>query len=240
MDCTTRTTLSKASWLLTSSSSSLFVAIFQTYGLYRFLFQKYCEVIKHYCVWSKCEGVWCGLHGARDDPANLRDTRSHKVQSSPQLPRPLLVMSTLGALETQLASRYAQVPPRTIDLVDRTMLPRSAPLQRLWDEWFQGVEGRPSLWVLNTTFKMRWRKGCGNTVTKTFSFKKAIVTSVLRMILNTNEGGTLDEKEARVLAFLTKMLNSGTTLNQYYLMITKAFRDGLEWKSSHCLDTQRE
>ncbi|KAF9971506.1 hypothetical protein BGZ75_001844, partial [Mortierella antarctica] len=96
----------------------------------------------------------------------------------------------LVALETQLASRYAQIPPRNICDVDPTMLPRSAPLQRHWDEWFQGVEGRPSLWILNKTFKARWRKGGGNTLTKTFSFKKAIVFSVLKMILNDNEGGT--------------------------------------------------
>ncbi|KAF9975112.1 hypothetical protein BGZ75_000623, partial [Mortierella antarctica] len=128
----------------------------------------------------------------------------------------------LAELETQLASRYDQVPPRTLDDVDPTMLPRNVSLQRHWEEWFKGVDGRPSLWILNRTFKSKWRQGRGNTLTKTFSFKKAIVTSVLKIILNEEaNGGTVDEREARSLEFLIRGLNSGTTLNQYYLLTQK-------------------
>ena len=35
------------------------------------------------------------------------------------------------------------------------------------------------------------------------------------------KGGTLNESEARALEFLIKGLNSGTTLNQYYLLLQK-------------------
>jgi hypothetical protein len=128
----------------------------------------------------------------------------------------------VAELEIQLASQYVQSPPRTLNDVDRTMLPRSSSLQQHWDEWFKGVEGRPSLWILNKTFKSKWRQGGGNTLTKTFSFKKTIITSVLKLILNEEaNGGSVAERETRVLQFLTKGLNSGTTLNQYYLLLQK-------------------
>jgi len=74
---------------------------------------------------------------------------------------------------------------------------------------------------LNKTFKSRWRKGGGNTIAKTFSFKKTIVHSILLQILH-EQTGTLAGKEARVLAFVIKGLNAaGTTLNQYYLLVQR-------------------
>ena len=129
----------------------------------------------------------------------------------------------LAMLEAELAARYEQIPPETLADVDPTMLPRNAPLQQQWDEWFKGVQGRPSLWILNKTFKSKWRKGGGNTMAKTFSFKRAIITSILQQILNAEAkgGGTLAEREERVLAFVVKGLNSGMTLNQYYLLATR-------------------
>jgi uncharacterized coiled-coil protein SlyX len=163
---------------------------------------------------------------SQDGGDHERDDQEQEDQAQPFLNGPgnrLSVEERLEKLESRLASRYFQVaPPKELGRVDRTMLPRSASLLQHWDEWFKGVEGRPSLWILNKTFKSKWRKGGGNTLTKTFSFKKAIITSVLRFILNEEaKGGTLDEREARALEFVIKGLNSGMTLNQYYLLLQK-------------------
>ncbi|KAG9321109.1 hypothetical protein KVV02_007338 [Mortierella alpina] len=148
--------------------------------------------------------------------------QNQPVANQPAANRSQTFEERLAELETQLASRYDQVPPRTLDDVDPTMLPRSVSLERHWEEWFKGVDGRPSLWILNKTFKSKWRQGRGNTLTQTFSFKKAIVSAVLKDILSEEaHGGTVDEREARAFKFLIGHLNSGTTLNQIFLRTHK-------------------
>ncbi|KAG9319268.1 hypothetical protein KVV02_003332 [Mortierella alpina] len=83
--------------------------------------------------------------------------------------------------QTTLSPKDPKLPPRTLDDVDPTILPRSVSLETHWEEWFKGADGRPSLWILNKSVKPKWRQRRGNTLTKTFSFKKAIITAVLKV-----------------------------------------------------------
>ncbi|KAI7816641.1 hypothetical protein BC939DRAFT_508130 [Gamsiella multidivaricata] len=139
--------------------------------------------------------------------------------AAPAAPRQQSLKERRMVLEEELGSRYVHYPPNSVDLVDVTMLPCNEPLQRQWDEWFRGVDGRPSLWILNKTFKSKWRKGHGNTLAKTFSFKKTIVYSILDLILNT-EGATLEAREESALQVVEDQLRV-MTLNRYYLNVAK-------------------
>ncbi|KAG0345300.1 hypothetical protein BG004_003813 [Podila humilis] len=124
------------------------------------------------------------------------------------------------SLETELASRFPHSPPASVDFVDVTFLSRSDPLRQQWKEWFQGVEGRPAIWILNKTFGTKWCNGHGNTLAKTFSVKKAIIYSILDIMLDI-KGATLDEREESALQVVENQLKV-MTLNRYYLKVAKA------------------
>lgn len=109
-----------------------------------------------------------------------------------------------------------------MDLVDVTMLLHSEPLHLWWKEWFQGTEGQPAIWSLNKTFGAKWCKGHGNTLAKTFSVKKAIVYSILDIMLEIDRA-TLDEREESALQVVEDHLKV-MTLNRYYLMVATAKR----------------
>ncbi|KAF9198720.1 hypothetical protein BGZ49_000376 [Haplosporangium sp. Z 27] len=90
---------------------------------------------------------------------------------------------------------------RQDQIPEYTMLPRNTSLQKLWDEWFHGIDGSPSIWELERCYRHHWRKadtkGEGNANAGLYMYKKQIVHSVLRAF---PPGLQLQESEAAALA----------------------------------------
>jgi hypothetical protein len=107
-----------------------------------------------------------------------------------------------------------------------------APLRDQWKEWFYGKDPippvlirPPSIFQLNKYHKRAWRskKGKeGNTLAQLFKFKKTLIESVMRLMLDTG-GGTLSEVEQWSLLEVERRIEAQGSNNKYVKWYRREF-----------------
>ncbi|KAF8922762.1 hypothetical protein BGZ58_003815 [Dissophora ornata] len=122
-------------------------------------------------------------------------------------------MDDLEALAEQLA--WPRDKPATSTY---TMKRRPRVIDPVWQEWFYGINGEPSIWQMNKHYK--WRKNADAAVRKHYAFNRLIIESVLKAISEA-QGPTIDlRKEAGILIVKERIAEAGS-LNRYFLQISR-------------------
>jgi hypothetical protein len=99
----------------------------------------------------------------------------------------MLAVAAAIVHENRMRGEAPHVMPRHMPLC--TLVPRPNTLEGIWQEWFYGVNGNPSIMVMDAWYNTAWRseKNSANVEEKQgfpglYLFKKTIVNSVLQFI----------------------------------------------------------
>lgn len=135
---------------------------------------------------------------------------------SPQLQPPSVkvlpifqpVSHDLEALADQLA--WPRDRPTTSSY---TMKKRPRVIDAVYQEWFHGVDGEPSIWQMNKYYK--WRKNASAAVRKHHSINRLIIESVLRANSEA-QGASLELRAQAGLLVVKERIARAGFLSQYY------------------------
>ena len=101
--------------------------------------------------------------------------------------------------------------------------PRPDDFELIWQEWFCGIDGQPSVWQMNKHHP-KWRQNWPSKKRKHYAFYKTLVDYALKRIQTAPPGVETQEQKRwyGINAVSTEVLNHGS-LNKFYLSLRKTF-----------------
>ncbi|KAI8598387.1 hypothetical protein EDD21DRAFT_417800 [Dissophora ornata] len=104
------------------------------------------------------------------------------------------------------------------------MLPHDPSLEDIWQEWFHGVNGKPSILQLNKWFSTSWRRGSTKAISNAnaamYLFKKNIVHAILQSFPPGSDE-LLVEREAAALISAKKRIERAGSINMFERSLPK-------------------
>lgn len=94
----------------------------------------------------------------------------------------------LDELSNEIARLYEQIPETRLrdSLKGLEMLPSSASVRSVWEEWFSAKNGKPSVWSLNE-YHRQWRREMKDRTVMHYWLKRTIVQEVIKEVVLLSE-----------------------------------------------------
>ncbi|KAF9567067.1 hypothetical protein EC968_003501 [Mortierella alpina] len=162
-------------------------------------------------------------HSANDDLTSMEQVPELEGPPSSSLDHTLPTLESIDSLMSMIFATVSS-PPKPLDMPVYTMLPRDSSVDDLWQEWFYGVNGNPSLLQVNQWYGASWRRGSTKTASNAnavmYLFKKNIVHAVLRSFPPDRDMPLL-EREAEALLSIRNRIESAGSINMFAKSLPK-------------------
>ncbi|KAF9204333.1 hypothetical protein BGZ49_005407 [Haplosporangium sp. Z 27] len=113
-------------------------------------------------------------------------------------------------LEKELGTRLC---PYTPEFLYMEMESRDRPTRDLWKEWFHGNEKKPSICRMEIEYGSKWRPG--NPKAATYLFKKRLIYSVLKEMIEADPYLTMEQRISSALDIVQTKISRAGSINKF-------------------------